>query len=283
MEDQLTPGTSATRPDPYLSVTGLSAGYNRVPVAQQVSLQVGLGEVVLVMGPNGAGKSTLIKAIIGELPALEGRIVLDGRDVTRMREEHRNAAGIGYVPQVRDVFGPLTVMENLEMGAYRVRKQDIAARQEEVFGLFPQLASMRRRVARSLSGGERKMLGIGRALMAQPRVIILDEPTSGLAPSIARNVLSGIVAGLAESGCALLLIEQRVSLALEVSSWGYVLTDGRLRLEEPCSQLRTRPDLATLFLGHGGSGIVGASSGRHEEPTAARATGLPASPGEGSS
>ena len=249
-------GPSATpyedRPAPYLRVSGLDAGYNRVPVVQGVSLQVALGEVVLVMGPNGAGKSTLVKAITGELPALGGRVVLDGRDLTTAREEDRTRAGIGYVPQLRDVFGPLTVTENLQMGGYQLAQHEVATRQEEVFALFPALSEMRRRPARLLSGGERKMLAIGRALMAQPKVMILDEPTANLAPAIARNVLHGIVTSLAGSGRAVLLVEQRVSLGLEVSSWGYVLTDGRLRLEEPCKTLQARPDLGKLFLGQGG-------------------------------
>jgi len=241
------------RPTPYLLTTDLSAGYGRVPVVQCVSLQVALGEVVLVMGPNGAGKSTLVKAVTGELPALSGRVILGGRDMTAAREEDRTRAGIGYVPQLRDVFGPLTVTENLQMGGYQLAKHEVAARQEEVFSLFPALAQMRRRPARSLSGGERKMLAIGRALMAQPKVMILDEPTANLAPAIARNVLHGIVASLAGSGRAVLLVEQRVSLGLEIASWGYVLTDGRVRLDEPCQALQARPDLGTLFLGHGGS------------------------------
>lgn len=261
--------SAAQRPAPYLRVDGLSAGYNRVPIVHEVSLRVGLGEVALVMGPNGAGKSTLIKAITGELPALAGRVELDGRDVTRLREEQRNAAGVGYVPQVRDVFGPLTVAENLEMGGYRLTKPQIAERQREIFELFPQLAPMRRRLARTLSGGERKMLAIGRALMAEPRVVVLDEPTAGLAPAIARSVLQDIVTRLAESGRALLLIEQRVSLGLEVASWGYVLTDGRLRLEESCEQLRARPDLATLFLGQGGAGMAGRKGTGQPVPGAA--------------
>jgi ABC-type branched-subunit amino acid transport system ATPase component len=260
---------ASSRPAPYLSVLELTAGYNRVPVVERITLQVGLREVVLVMGPNGAGKSTLVKAITGELPVLSGRVVLDGRDVTSAREEDRTAAGIGYVPQVRDVFAPLTVTENLQMGAYRLRKQQIASRQEEIFGLFPALAGLRRRPARALSGGERKMLAIGRALMAQPTLMVLDEPTANLAPAIARNVLHGIVARLAESGRAVLLIEQRVSLGLEVATWGYVLTDGRLRLEEACDQLRARPDLGSLFLGHGGNEI---SSSRGQAGTAPKST-----------
>jgi ABC-type branched-subunit amino acid transport system ATPase component len=252
---QVSDETERSRPEPYLRAIDLSAGYNRVPIVQGVNLQVGLQEVVLVMGPNGAGKSTLVKAITGELPALQGQVVLDGRDVTGTREEHRTAAGIGYVPQLRDVFGPLTVVENLEMGAYRLPKREVSARQEEIFELFPQLAGLRRRPARALSGGERKMLAIGRALMAQPKLMILDEPTANLAPTIARSVLHGIVGRLAGSGRAVLLIEQRVTLGLEVASWGYVMTDGRVRLQEPCEQLRARPDLGTLFLGQGGSAL----------------------------
>jgi ABC-type branched-subunit amino acid transport system ATPase component len=243
----------ADRPAPYLRTEGLSTGYNGALVVRGVSTQVGLGEVVLVMGPNGAGKSTFVKAVTGELAALAGKVFLDGQDVTHMREEDRAVAGLGYVPQMRDVFGPLTVAENLEMGAFRLPKSAVAGRQEEIFALFPQLSALRRRTARTLSGGERKMLAIGRALMAEPRVMILDEPTSNLAPSIAREVLHGIVTRLAGSGRAVLLIEQRVSLGLEVASWGYVLIDGRLRLEEPSERLRERPDLGTLFLGHGGA------------------------------
>src|SRR5579875_286604 len=146
MEETLGVASATQRPAPYLRTQDLSAGYNRVPIVHEVTVQVGLGEVALVMGPNGAGKSTLIKAITGELPALAGRIELDGKDVTRLREEERNAAGIGYVPQIRDVFGPLTVGENLEMGGYRLTKQQVAERPQEIFALFPPLSSLRRRV-----------------------------------------------------------------------------------------------------------------------------------------
>ena len=238
---------------PFLDVERLSAGYSRVPVVKEVSLHVALGEIVLVMGPNGAGKSTLVKAITGQLPLLDGRIVIDALDMTRRGEEDRVAAGIGYVPQTRDVFGPLSVLENLQMGAYRVRSREAATRLDEVLELFPALAPLRRRTARTLSGGERKMVAIGRALMADPRLLILDEPTSNLAPQIAASVLERIVARIAESGRAVLLIEQRVSLALQVASRGYVLTDGRVQLEAAADELRTKHDLGALFLGRGGA------------------------------
>jgi branched-chain amino acid transport system ATP-binding protein len=245
-----------SREDGFLVVRDLSAGYDRVPVVRGVSLVVALGEIVLVMGPNGAGKSTLVKAITGQLPLLGGGLSLDGVDLTRRREEDRVAAGIGYVPQSRDVFGPLTVLENLQMGGYRLPAGAVQGRVQEVVELFPALAALMRRTARTLSGGERKMVAIGRALMADPRLLILDEPTSNLAPQVARAVLDGIVGRLAESGHAVLLIEQRVSLALQIASWGYVLTEGRVRLEASAEELRAKSDLGALFLGHGGAKIT---------------------------
>ena len=242
--------------NPFLAVAELSAGYGKVAVVKDVSLRVALGEIVLVMGPNGAGKSTLVKAVTGQLPALGGRIALDGADVTRSREEDRVAAGIGYVPQSRDVFAPLTVLENLQMGGFRVPPKELSGRIDDVLELFPALAPLRRRTAKTLSGGERKMVAIGRALMARPRLLILDEPTSNLAPLIAADVLQKVVTRLAETGRAVLLIEQRVSLALHVVSRGYVLTDGRVRLEGTAEELRSKHDLGALFLGRGGVEIA---------------------------
>lgn len=244
------------RPQPYLEVSGVSCGYNRVPIVKDVSIQVALEEIVLIMGPNGAGKSTLVKAVTGELPALTGHVRLDGLDVTSMGEEDRVNHGVGYVPQTKDVFPPLTVQENIEMGGYGFRGADLKEREEEVFALFPQLVSSRKRAASTLSGGERKMLGIARALMARPRLLILDEPTANLAPLIAEKVLQSIVAGGAGSGRAVLLIEQRVSLGLGVASWGYILTDGQLKLEGSAEDLRAIPDLGKLFLGRGTAGSV---------------------------
>ncbi len=250
------------RAQAFLDVSGVSSGYNRVPIVKNVSIQVALGEIVLIMGPNGAGKSTLIKAITGELPALTGHVSIDGVDVTSMGEEDRVNHGIGYVPQSKDVFPPLTVQENIEMGGYGFKGKDLKDREEEVFALFPQLLTSRRRAARTLSGGERKMLGIARALMARPRLLILDEPTANLAPLIAEKVLQGIVAGGAGAGRAVLLIEQRVSLGLEVASWGYILTDGQLKLDGSAEELRAIPDLGKLFLGRGTAGpVLSGSSG----------------------
>ena len=248
------------RPEAFLDVSNLSAGYNKVPIVRGVDVRVGLGEIVLIMGPNGAGKSTFVKAVTGELPALDGKIRIDGVDVTGLAEEDRVAHGIGYVPQIRDVFAPLSVQENLEMGGYALKAQQLKERTEEVYSIFPQLVTSRKRLASTLSGGERKMLGIARALMTRPRLIILDEPTANLAPLIAEKVLQSIVAGAAGAGRAVLLIEQRVSLGLEVASWGYILTDGQLKLSGSSRELKEMPDLGKHFLGKGTIDAIAAGS-----------------------
>ncbi|HVB51427.1 MAG TPA: ABC transporter ATP-binding protein [Acidimicrobiales bacterium] len=242
------PGDSSQRVAGYLVATGITAGYQRLPVIHDVNLQVGRGEVVLVMGPNGAGKSTLVKALVGQLPLMAGSVVLDQGDISHLKDDTRAARGVGYVPQSGDVFPTLTVLDNLEMGGYRLPKKEVKPRLEEIFEIFPMLAALRRRRAGTLSGGERKTLGIARALVPKPVMLILDEPTSNLAPLVAANVLEAVVGRLAADSCAVLLIEQRVTLGLEVATWGYVLTEGRVRMSASSEQLGSTEDLAALFL-----------------------------------
>jgi branched-chain amino acid transport system ATP-binding protein len=167
-----------------------------------------------------------------------------------LSEDLRAARGLGYVPQSRDVFPTLTVTENLEMGGYRLRPALVADRLAEIYDRFPSLARLRRRQAQTLSGGERKLLAIARALVAQPTALMLDEPTANLAPAVAGRVLTEVITGLAESGTAVLLIEQRIALALDVASWVDVLVDGTPRFAGPAAEFRALPDMGAVFFAH---------------------------------
>src|SRR5665213_758559 len=204
---------------PLLRAEGISSGYNRLAIIQEVSIQIGSGETVLIIGPNGAGKSTFVKSITGDLPVLAGAVFFEGQEITGASADVRANLGIGYVPQLNDVFPTLTVMENLEMGGYTLPAKTAKARIAELFDRFPQLVPLRRRMAKQLSGGERKLVAITRALVAEPSMLILDEPTANLSPQVARRIITEVVAELAETGRAVLLIEQRVTLALPVADW----------------------------------------------------------------
>ena len=241
-----------------LSAREVTAGYGAVPVIRDVSVDAVPGEVALVIGPNGAGKSTLIKAVIGELPLMSGEVLLAGADISRLSEDQRAARGLGYVPQSRDVFGSLTVTENLQMGGYRLAPDVTAERLADIFDRFPALAKLRKRFAQTLSGGERKLLAIARALVAQPAVLMLDEPTANLAPAVASRVLGEVVAGLAAGGTAVLLVEQRIALALDVASHVHVLVDGAPRFSGTAAEFRALPDMGAVFFARGG----GASQAR---------------------
>lgn len=241
------------RPAPYLVAQSVTAGYGPVPVIRDVSLSVGAGEIVAVIGPNGAGKSTFLKALVGVLRVSHGTVLLGGDDVTNVTPEALARRGVGYVPQVGDIFEPLTVAENLEMGGFLLDRSDVARRIDEVCGVFPQLGGMLRRRADKLSGGERKMLAIARVLMLDPRVMILDEPTANLALPLADVLLRERVRGLADLGKAVLLVEQRAKAAMRIANWTMVLVSGTNRLEGPPSELLGRPDFEALFLGATGA------------------------------
>jgi branched-chain amino acid transport system ATP-binding protein len=221
------------------------AGYvPDLPIVRGVSLHVAAGEVVTVIGPNGAGKSTLLKAIAGLVPVSAGAVRLRERDITGLRTHELTAAGVGYVPQTGNVFTTLTVHENLLVGAYRAREARLAA----VYDLFPDLAGRRREAGRVLSGGQRQMLAIARALVIEPAVLLLDEATAGLAPRAAAEVF-GRVRELAGRGVAVLMVEQNARAALEASDRGYVLSDGVTRLQGPARDLLGDPAIAHIYLG----------------------------------
>jgi ABC-type branched-subunit amino acid transport system ATPase component len=232
-----------------LRATGVTAGYGGAPVIHDVDLAVDREQIVAVIGPNGAGKSTLVKAIAGTITPSAGLVQLAGRRLSGLRADEIARQGVGYVPQTKDVFVTLTVRENLEMGAYTVGKGDRGSRLDEVSTIFPQLGEMLDRRAGNLSGGERKMLAIGRVLMTRPSVLILDEPTANLSPKLAAQLLEDHIAALARTGVAILLVEQRALEALAISNWAYVMVAGRVALSDEARAVRERGDIGELFLG----------------------------------
>ena len=242
------------RPAPSLRAEGITSGYGGVPVIRDISIAVGPSEIVAVIGPNGAGKSTLLKSLVGILHVTGGKVLLgDGDDVTNRPPEELARRGVGYVPQVNDIFEPLTVLENLEMGGYLLPAAQIRERVEQVGQVFPALPPMLKRRADKLSGGERKMLAIARVLMLDPNVLILDEPTANLSPKLADSLLKEHVKRLAGAGKAVLLVEQRARAALEIAAWTSVLVSGTTRLEGRPQDLLQRADFEELFLGAGPS------------------------------
>ena len=237
---------------PSLRAEGVTAGYGGDPVIRGISVLATPGEVVSVVGANGSGKSTLLKALVGVLRVSSGRVLLGESEITNMQPEDVARAGVGYVPQVDDVFAPLTVRENLEMGGYLLDRRAVPDRIDGVLSMFPRLASMLGRTAGKLSGGERKMLAMGRVLMLTPAVFLLDEPTASLAPAIAHSLLEEQVRKLASSGAAVLVVEQRARAVLAISDRTYVLAGGQLRMEGTPAELTARPDFVDAFLGGGG-------------------------------
>ena len=230
-----------------LCVERVSAGYEQMEILHDVSIEVRVGEIVTLIGPNGAGKSTLMKTVFGLLRPRRGIIQLEGHDITGLAPIALVRRGISYVPQVDNIFPSLTVEENLEMGAV-VRSDDVRPRLEEVLALFPNLRAKRRLEAGGLSGGERQMVAMGRALMLDPRLLLLDEPSAGLSPVLVDTVFEKIEA-INRGGVAILLVEQSAREALRRSHRGYLLAGGHVRLEGPGPALLENPDVARLYLG----------------------------------
>jgi ABC-type branched-subunit amino acid transport system ATPase component len=232
-----------------LSIRGITAGYGGPPIVRDVDMNVGSGRVVAVVGPNGAGKSTLLKAILGIARVQAGRVELNGADVTGVPLEKLARLGIGYVPQVDDVFDGLRVRENLDMGGYLFNRAQRAERMERALEVFPQLKPRLNRYVETLSGGERKMTAIARVLMLDPSVLILDEPTAGLSPELSRTVLERQVRMLGDLGKAVLLVEQKAVAALGVSDWAYMLVRGEVVMSADAHEVLEKPDMREIFLG----------------------------------
>jgi branched-chain amino acid transport system ATP-binding protein len=238
-----------------LTVRDLNVRYGKVEAVYRASLNVDRGTIVSVIGPNGAGKSTLLNALMGVLRS-QGTIEFCGRDVGNLSIEQRVAQGLCLVPETRELFAQMSVADNLQLGAFtRYRRGDKGIRQslDRVYELFPRLKERREQFAGSLSGGERQMLALGRALMSQPTLLMLDEPSLGLAPLIVKEILHNI-SDLRRTGVSILLIEQNARAALQVSDYGYVLENGEIALEGASSDLASNPRVIESYLGFGGGG-----------------------------
>jgi branched-chain amino acid transport system ATP-binding protein len=230
-----------------LEFRDIYSGYRGTDILQGVNLRVEAGEMVVIIGPNGAGKSTVLKSLFGLATVRQGEISFDGQVITRLRSDRIVRLGICYVPQTENVFPSLSVQENLEMGAF-VRQDGYAAQLARIYELFPPLKDKRRQAAGTLSGGQRQMVAMGRALMVNPKLLLLDEPTAGLAPLFIEQIFR-IVRDINQLGIAILMVEQNAKQALSMAHRGYVLAMGQNRFEDTGSNLLANPKIAEMFLG----------------------------------
>jgi ABC-type branched-subunit amino acid transport system ATPase component len=234
---------------PLLVAESLTAGYGRMDILHDVTLTVDVHEIVSIIGPNGAGKSTAFKTIVGFLRPRAGRVVFNGETITGLRPDLVLRRGLAYVPQGRIVFPQMTVLENLEMGAYIERDPArVATALEQVYALFPILAERRKQSAGTMSGGEQQMVAIARALMTRPQLILLDEPSLGLSPKFVTLIFEKLV-DMRQAGYTLMLVEQNATRALGIADRAYVLELGRNRFEGPGQQLLADPEVKRLYLG----------------------------------
>ncbi len=231
----------------FLRAEAMTGGYGAADVLHACTLAVDRGEIAVIVGPNGAGKSTAMKAVFGMLPLRAGTVTLDGRDITRFSPQQRVHAGMGFVPQVRNVFVSMSVEENLEMGAF-IRDDDFSETVEQVFALFPILKAKRRQPAGELSGGQRQQVAVGRALMTRPSLLMLDEPTAGVSPIVMDELFDKILE-VAATGIAILMVEQNARQALAIADRGYVLVQGRNRFTDTGEALLATPEVRRTFLG----------------------------------
>jgi len=231
-----------------LELNDIKAGYGKMEVLQGVSLEIREGEIIALVGANGVGKTTTLRTIIGQLKLLSGSILFRDRDLTRYAPHQVIALGISYCPEGRDIFGNLTVEENLRAGGYLVERGKIKERLEQVYELFPRLSKRRSQNGASLSGGEQQMLAIGRALMIEPELIVLDEPSLGLAPIIAHRIFEKLKQ-INQNGTSILLVEQNVSLALQICHRGYVMEKGMIAIAGDSPTLQENEHVKKAYLG----------------------------------
>ncbi|RYG92132.1 ABC transporter ATP-binding protein [Loktanella sp. IMCC34160] len=233
---------------PFLIGEAMTGGYGKGPdILHECTIAVNPGEIAVIVGPNGAGKSTAMKAVFGMLNVRSGRVLLDGEDITALSPQDRVIKGMGFVPQVRNIFPSMTVEENLEMGAF-IRKDDIRQTMEQVYELFPILKDKRGQAAGELSGGQRQQVAVGRALMTKPKVLMLDEPTAGVSPIVMDELFDRIIE-VSRTGIPILMVEQNAKQALEIADRGYVLVQGRNGHTGTGKELLADPEVRQSFLG----------------------------------
>ena len=233
-----------------LTVENLHVSYGAIKALHGVSLKVPNGSIVTLIGANGAGKSTTLRALSGLVKTTAGSILYDGQEISKLPAHKIVGRGLCHVPEGRMIFSNLTVMENLKMGAYLQRdKRWIAAQTDYVYGLFPRLKERESQTAGTLSGGEQQMLAIGRALLGKPEFLMLDEPSLGIAPLLVKSIFERIVEINREQGLTILLVEQNANLALDVSSYAYVIETGKILLEGPSAQVKADPQVQAAYLG----------------------------------
>jgi branched-chain amino acid transport system ATP-binding protein len=239
---------STNGPEPLLRLEEVNTYYGQMHILQDVNLEVGEGELVCLLGGNASGKSTTLKTILGIVSPRSGSVMLGGRDVTRLPTPRRIEAGLAIVPENRRLFGPMTVLENLEMGAFLRPRADFREDLDRVFATFPLLAERRKQLAGTLSGGEQQMVAMGRALMARPKLLLMDEPSMGLAPVLVERSFD-IIRQVHEAGVAVLVVEQNANVSLSIADRGYVLSTGRIVLEGKAADLIRHEGLRKAYLG----------------------------------